>query len=452
MKARSSILLAFATAWLSACTAILGSFDVGGGGTVGDSGVDVITADGTSDAATADGGSDARTDAPSDAGPDVQYIYNDPTSATRWESYTITQPQSFAGTAFDGRNVYLVPGSDGTTNFSTVWAYDTQGAFSGGGWKRFDMTSAVGGAGAKGFYGAGFDGKYVYFVPRGHSLLARFDTKAAGGVTTASSWSFLDISAHGSNFGNAVFDGAKYLYLLPGAASGFRIVRIDTTGSFTTGSVTSFQLLDADPNAYAFDGGTFDGKFLYLAIYKSGGPCPLMRYDISKPFATASSWTAFDLAPLGTCGHRGATYDGKYLYFVPHYGVSGFNGRILRFDPTKPFTSSSSYLVYDLATAINPNLSAFAGAVFDGRFVHLVPQGTASSGLVASYDVTKPFDADTSWKQFDTTALDANAKTFLGGVFDGRYVYMSPVGNNVVVRYDAKSPPGLPAGWGASFF
>ncbi len=411
---------------------------------------DSATAPDAGDAAAQDASNDALPDV-KDAAADVTYTYSDPTVAARWEAHSLPGAPPFAGGAFDGRHIYMVPSTDGTTRFSTVYRYDTQGAFTGGGWATFDLTTAAGGASARGYYGSAFDGRYLYLVPSGHGLVARLDTRAAGGFTTASNWSFLDISsAHGTNFSSAVFDG-KYVYLLPGAASGFRVARIDTTGAFTAGSVESFQTVDVNSNAYAFDGGTFDGTYLYLTIYKSSAPCPLLRYEVAKPFRQPSSWSSFDTSVLGACGMRGSAFDGRYSYFVPHYGPSGFNGKMLRYDTRAAFTARTSYLVYDLQS-INGNLRSFAGAVFDGRNIHVIPQGDSPSGLVAVYDTTLPFDTASSWKQYDVTALDVNAKSFLGGVFDGRHLYMVPVANRVVVRFDAKSPAGLPPGFGASFF
>ena len=70
----------------------------------------------------------------------------------------------FAGTAFDGRYVYLVPYNGAKSGLVT--RYDTTALFAEkGSWSTFDLT--IMNSEAKGFYGAAFDGQYVYLAPRG---------------------------------------------------------------------------------------------------------------------------------------------------------------------------------------------------------------------------------------------------------------------------------------------
>jgi len=289
----------------------------------------------------------------------------------------------------------------------------------------------------------------VYLTPfynggSGHGLVARYDTMR--GFTTGTSWSFLDMSTKGTGFGGAAFIG-RHVYFLPTLIGGKNMARYDTKAAFTLANVEGYTTSDVDPQAFTYDGATFDGKFLYLAPYK-GSPCRLLRYDTTRPFALRASWQAFD-APALACGLRGAAFDGRYVYYAGNFDGAN-SGKILRYDTTGMFAASTSYKVYDLAD-VDPALVSFAGIVFDGRNIYTVPQGTAGS-LIGIYDITKPFDQKTSWKTFDT--LDVNAKQFTGGVFDGRYTYFLPStgANPFAVRFDAKSPAGFPPQWGKSFY
>jgi hypothetical protein len=137
----------------------------------------------------------------------------------------------FLGAAFDGRYVYLVPNDDilpdGGGLSGVVARYDTQaGAFAApASWATFDVSSAI--ANAHGFAGAAFDGRYVYLVPEQaggfpgsttavwSGLVVRYDTQAA--FASATSWSAFDlgaVDAGAKGFRGAVFDG-RYVYLIP---------------------------------------------------------------------------------------------------------------------------------------------------------------------------------------------------------------------------------------------
>ncbi len=445
------------TLCLVACTAILGSYEVGGAG--GGGGSEAGSEGGGDSSITGDsGGSDSGRDGGADAADaNITYTYNDVTQRTNWESSPLpsSTPSSanFGGGSFDGRYVYLVPGNNGMSGSGIVQRYDTKASWGNGtGWESFDMTTAPGGATAKGYYGAVFDGRFVYFTPfynggSPNGVVARYDTMRP--FTTGTSWGFLDISSKGAGFGGAAYVG-KHVYFLTTLISGTRVARYDTQMPFTLPNVDVFTTSDVDANATTYDGATFDGKFLYLAPYR-GTPCRLLRYDTTRPFALRTSWQTFDPSALA-CGLRGATFDGRYVYYAGSYD-GGNSGKILRYDTNDNFASASAYKVFDLAANVDPALDSFAGMVFDGRNVYAVPQGTAGS-LVAIYDRTLPFDQAASWKTFDTLAISGSAKQFTGGVFDGRFTYLLPTtaANGVAVRFDAKSPSGFPPLWGHSFY
>jgi len=72
----------------------------------------------------------------------------------------------YAGAVFDGRYVYFVPYQNNVSAHGRVLRLDTEGNFSApSSWLAYDATAAVG-AGAVGFTGGVFDGRYVHFSPQ----------------------------------------------------------------------------------------------------------------------------------------------------------------------------------------------------------------------------------------------------------------------------------------------
>ncbi len=210
------------------------------------------------------------------------------------------------------------------------------------------------------FCGAVFDGQYVYFVPSvGYGALehARFNTKLHPSITDsfadANAWELVHVTTVGSGaagfFGGA-FDG-RYVYYVPFV--GTVVARFDTrsdAGFADTSAWDSFDLTPlATPSPTGFQGGAFDGRFVYLvpttttpngdwtsnprAVADAGVP-PLVRYDTFDPqFTDAQAWQTFDLQGVdpGVAGFTGAIFDGKFLYLVPAQGST-----FLRFDARDP--------------------------------------------------------------------------------------------------------------------
>src|SRR5207253_690359 len=96
-------------------------------------------------------------------------------------------------------------------------------------------------------------------------------------------------------------------------------------------------------------------------------------------------------------GFEGATFDGRYVYFVP-YGLGAQSGVVARFDTLGQFDKSAAWATFDV-TAVNANAKGFIGATFDGRYLRLVPNDNsiALDGLVANLDTGAQFDAKQSW-------------------------------------------------------
>lgn len=394
-----------------------------------------------------------------DVAPDVtpQTKYNDITNGKLWETFDTTTlsaaARGFTGLAFDGRYVYFVP-YDPNTRSGLVARYDQTLPFaSGASWATFDLGTLD--PLAKGFIGSAFDGKYVYFTPfqdgTGYgSRIARLDTTA--NFSSAQAWTIFDatsVSPDCKGFAGSVFDG-RYIYFMPYFNSAYDglVTRYDTKASFTApASWTTHDLLAQNSNALGFVSGTFDGRYLYLA--PSFAPtATFVRFDTTASFSDDKSWAFYDIKTLDPNARQftGAVFDGRYVYYPPSNSVAGV---VARFDSTKSFTDNGSWSTFDLAT-VDPAAKSYIGAVFDGRYVTLIPSGRGlPHGNVARYDTQAAFAVKASWQTFDLTTVNIKAVGFYGGGFDGRHIYMANFfdgvgGNGMVLRFDAKSPPSIP--------
>jgi hypothetical protein len=209
-------------------------------------------------------------------------------SIAAWSTFdTSTQYGSalgFAGAVVDDQSfVYFVPNNNlGANNggFSGVVSrYDSTKAFgTTGAWSSYDMTAIN--ASAFGFYGGAFDGRYLYFVPREKTVVTRFDTQAT--AFNKAAWSTFDVApflqsdAGGTGFFGAAFDG-RFVYFVP--ATGVA-VRYDTQSTFTAPCAwSSFDVSKPYPSAMQFSGAVFDGKFLYLVPHGTF----VTRFDTKTP-------------------------------------------------------------------------------------------------------------------------------------------------------------------------
>jgi antitoxin component YwqK of YwqJK toxin-antitoxin module len=396
--------------------------------------------------------------------------------ATNWMGLDISSggilnnaaAKGFWGSVFDGRYVYYVP-SQATSGYAA--RYDTQAPFGAGtSWTGVDMTSLVSlTVNYKGYYGGVFDGRYVYFAPynngAAHALMPRYDTQ--GSFTVAGSWSGVDPTSLGLGgsyvgFTGAVFDG-RYVYYVPNNAntSGFAL-RYDTQGSFSLAAswtgvdMTSLAALGASYKGYM--GGVFDGRYVYYVPYNNGAYHGLAaRYDTQGSFTATGSWTGVDISGASAInnanykGYVGAVFDGRYIYYIP-YNNAAIHGNLARYDTTGSFTATTSWAGVDMTSALalnSANYKGFMGGVFDGRYIYFVSYNNgAFDGIVPRYDTQGSLTSSSSWTGVDMTAAtilnSVNYKGFAHGVFDGRYVYFIPNNNGAVsgnaVRYDAADP------------
>ncbi|MBP9088199.1 MAG: hypothetical protein KBG15_18905 [Kofleriaceae bacterium] len=213
-------------------------------------------------------------------------MYNDVIAPGNWATFdtaTVNPGASgFVGAAFDGRYVYLVPSYNGTLN-GIAARFDTQASFSAAtSWSTFDTATVN--AAARGFNGVVFDGRYWYFVPHENlqvysGTVARFDTQAV--FDNAASWSMFDVatvSASARGFFGATFDG-RYIYFSPYAGS--QVARFDTQQPFTlAASWSTFSLTALLTDVSAYPGTIFDGRYVYFGPYVTS---TVARFDAKRP-------------------------------------------------------------------------------------------------------------------------------------------------------------------------
>lgn len=374
--------------------------------------------------------------------------YNEMTDPGCWSTFDTARlgVQGFQGAAFDGRHVYLVPSCNGSYHHGTVARYDTHGAFAPRSWTTFDATALW--TRAKGFEGAVFDGRYVYFVPHFNGawdgLVTRYDTRL--GFHAAASWSAFDVTrlAPGAKgYHGAAFDG-RYVYFVPlysGMLHGL-VLRLDTTAPFTSPAAWSgFDLTTVSRSARGFAGAVFDGRHVYF-LPRAGGSA-LARLDSHAPFDAKAAWSTFDVREVatGATGFLGAAFDGRHLYLVPH-GGDGVAGLVARYDTGASLTSPSAWSTFDPGR-ISPRAKGFAHAGFDGRYVYLAP-GFGGEGVIVRHDARRDLTDPGAWSAFDLAQVHPEARGFAGAAFDGRHLYLVPGATSLVVRFDAKNPPGMP--------
>ena len=98
------------------------------------------------------------------------------------------------------------------------------------------------------------------------------------------------------------------------------------------------------------------------------------------------------------------------------------------FSPLSERNAWTTFDAGDNSVGIDPD--GYIGGVFDGRYIYLVPwiNGIEPHGEVLRFDTQETFTNISSWSAFDPGANGVSAHTegYWGGVFDGRYIYFVP--------------------------
>jgi hypothetical protein len=313
-------------------------------------------------------------------------------------------------------------------------------------WEFFNLAPL---AKTSGFAGGAFDGHYVYFGSGAQTLL-RYDTSSA--YASETSW-LLATSASIPATNDGLVRLGQYVYVSP--TIGNSVGRYDTTRPFDADGGGFGAHEPAAVAGYLFQGGCTDGKKVYFApleYFNGTSYLPfgtVLVYDPSGPgYFTDSSWTLQNVAMFNASasGLSNCIFDGQYIYF----GNNSF-GVVARYDPTQPISSSNAWVFFQ-TTQIGPALYGFLGVVFTGRYVVFVPWYNPTvtySSLALAYDTQGKFGELMSWTSFNLNQTDAGASVagYLGGQYDGRYVYFAPHQSGLVVRWDTTLPFNVASSW-----
>jgi len=373
----------------------------------------------------------------------------------------------YFGAVFDGRYVYFSPEQHNSLEqHGVVLRYDTHGDFDDPGSYSAYNAENTAGLVTKGFYGAVFDGRYVYFVPRQcgseyHSRILRYDPRIE--FKDPAGWDAFDVGeAHSQQ--SAAFDG-RFIYFCPGYSGdpskedtlSSQVIRCDTQGDFK--DPASYASVDISrflgPKAAGFDGGAFDGRHAYFVPLMTG---TVVRCDTCGEFGDGESWEAFDAGALGMDMCVGAVFDGRFMYFVAYK-----SSVVVRYDTCGEFGDRSAWEARDVAMTDGLDTAGFDGGFFDGRYVHFIafvaesPDGERYiHANFLRYDTQGGFDDSGSWQAKDASHTSGLYSVgYNGGAFDGRFFYCAPWRDNAsrgqpgragvhgrVLRYDATGTDG----------
>ena len=162
----------------------------------------------------------------------------------------------------------------------------------------------------------------------------------------------------------------------------------------------------------------------------------MLRYDTQADFSNAASWEAFDPGANGigtdADGYAGAIFDGRYLYYVPLHNGTDFHGEVLRYDTQAVFSNVASWTAFDPgANGVGSIGVGYLDPTFDGRYVYFSPylNSLDHHGEVMRYDTRGPFTSTASWTAFNPGAagVGTDPRGYWGAVFDGRYVHLVPI-------------------------
>ena len=280
---------------------------------------------------------------------DTTGAFREPAS---WSAYDAGDPVSSQGGACDGRYIYFAPGYHAEEGHSgRVLRYDTTGQFDDpSSWVRYDA-SGTDGLTCTCYDGTLYDGRHVYFAPLDGGAVLRHDPTQPFDQPRA--WEAFDPHVlPGDPFGmcvGAVFDG-RWIYFTPYAHD--QVVRHDTEGAFA--DPASWEVFGAGAvdglHTRGYDGAAFDGRWIYFIPFWEGDDpgcgfhARVLRYDTTRPFSEGASWQAADggaLAPPNPGGFNGGAFDGRFLYMAPWRrdeasGEIRAHGEVLRLDTAGP--------------------------------------------------------------------------------------------------------------------
>jgi hypothetical protein len=356
----------------------------------------------------------------------------------------------------DGRFHSTLVSGPGTPALRLTQAVSQPGAI-----RSFDTASLPAGATARGFSTVVVAGRWVYYIPGCYSTWAgadnlcrtvvRYDTLCSGGGWgEAPCYESVDLASvlllsfkNKINFGSAVYDGKRYLYLVSGVGDPIKtpvaaFVRFDTHG----------------------------------AGLDDGGSWRLTTNAISRTPSSAGSFTS-------------AVTDGRYLYFMPGPAWAVLlgdapsstvesEGRLLRYDTWRdsgdaPGDSSNfwyGWAFFEAGVQLHADCQQFSSAAFDGsRYIYMAPSGhtkivryDTKYGVAADDGTQDEFGEPRAYSYVDVVGkhLCAGYHCAVGGDLGkfivqaaGGYIYMiyTNWAGSIMLKHDTSEPFNEREGW-----
>lgn len=367
------------------------------------------------------------TTTPEAAAPILPGKLDDP---ARWSTYKGPGGGYVAG-PFDGRFIYFLrssdqDGADAGLTGSRILRYDTQAAAfdEPKAWTTFDPEVALGTTGPH--VAATLEGKHLVVGAYADNVFLRFDTtQKETDFGFSSSWERYDATE-----------------LHPGTTRYSGAVAVADGGTlFSNGTgyvplIHRGESFDAGWESTEYDGGTFPGscgttstglcspKTAFLTPAGSEKIACLARYDVSKTLATG--FDSFDLTELGDdyAFISGGVMSPQHLY------LTQYNTRDAA-APTRVFRRPLEGALDagwegQPTNGKNPLTRGFIGGVYDGRYIYFSPYPAPTTTVIfARYDTTLGFNDANAWDIAAGAAMGIPANRYWGAVFDGQYVYYS---------------------------
>jgi hypothetical protein len=176
------------------------------------------------------------------------------------------------------------------------------------------------------------------------------------------------------------------------------------------------------PDTNVADGAADDGATGDENSLDVDGASPAASYG---GIADPSRWSAFDLAAqldTSLTSFAGAVFDGQYLYLVPYQATS-----TVRFDAIQGSFALGPW--WKVVSTGGPGY--WLGAVWDGRLVYFLPHAQSPANNLVAFAPDK-FANVPAWEQY---GLGAGSYGPAGGAFDGRFVYLVPYSTSSLGRF-----------------
>jgi len=257
--------------------------------------------------------------------------HNSPSAYSWFDPTTITPTAGSGGFSGIYANGYAYFAPTQTNIFIEFNGADSFSSASS--WTSYDLSNVQSNIG--GPQSMAYIAPYVYGIPfqapgggSASSLFWSYNTTLS--FTSASSYQVLDLTTISSipgairsgltEFTGGVVVGSS-LVLVPWGASQTAVtksvaLKYDSTQSLTSGSAWQYiQLTNVDPNAGGYQFGWLDANgFMFFVpthnfnMTNGVGTPPLVAWDTTLPFSSASSWTSYPVSPVRTW-LTGAAYD-----------------------------------------------------------------------------------------------------------------------------------------------